>query len=192
MIQFKLQGSDATALIGGTTVIMIIIISLIAYKGNGLNKTTDYFIEGLQFGFKIFGPVIPIAALFYLGDSGFVKIIGDYLPKGSHGIINDLGIALSQTVPLNQYVSGNINYRWCHNRLRWIWFFRYIACWFHCKPFRNSFRSWNSYINSTRTNCGYMDRGGTLIPWALIPAAAICKVDPFELARRNFYRLLSV
>ena len=53
---------------------MIIIISLIAYKGNGLNKTTDYFIEGLQFGFKIFGPVIPIAALFYLGDSGFVKL----------------------------------------------------------------------------------------------------------------------
>ncbi len=26
----------------------------------------------------------------------------------------------------------------------------------------------------------------TMIPWALIPAAAICKVDPFELARRNF------
>ena len=35
-----------------------------------------------------------------------MKIIGDYLPKGSHGIINDLGIALSQTVPLNQYVSA--------------------------------------------------------------------------------------
>jgi len=27
--------------------------------------------------------------------------------------------------------------------------------------------------------------GGTIIPWALIPAAAICNVDPFELARRN-------
>ena len=27
--------------------------------------------------------------------------------------------------------------------------------------------------------------GGTLIPWAVIPAAAICGVDPFELARRN-------
>nr|WP_306009435.1 hypothetical protein [Bacillus sp. MMSF_3328] len=25
----------------------------------------------------------------------------------------------------------------------------------------------------------------TLVPWALIPAAAICNVDPFELARRN-------
>ncbi|KFN02880.1 hypothetical protein D0U04_00415 [Bacillus clarus] len=28
--------------------------------------------------------------------------------------------------------------------------------------------------------------GGTLIPWALIPSAAIDKVDPFELVRRNF------
>ncbi|WP_213094329.1 hypothetical protein [Bacillus sp. FJAT-49736] len=27
--------------------------------------------------------------------------------------------------------------------------------------------------------------GGTIIPWALIPAAAICNVDPFDLARRN-------
>lgn len=27
--------------------------------------------------------------------------------------------------------------------------------------------------------------GATLVPWALIPAAAICNVDPFELARRN-------
>jgi hypothetical protein len=27
--------------------------------------------------------------------------------------------------------------------------------------------------------------GGTLVPWALIPAAAICNVDAFELARRN-------
>ncbi|RXI46048.1 hypothetical protein DP145_01530 [Clostridium tetani] len=28
--------------------------------------------------------------------------------------------------------------------------------------------------------------GGTLIPWALLPVAAICKVDPFELTKRNF------
>ncbi|MBJ8206568.1 MFS transporter, partial [Bacillus cereus] len=69
-------------------------------------KTTDYFIEGLQFGFKIFGPVIPIAALFYLGDSGFVKIIGDYLPKGSHGIITALGSALSPPVPGTQDVAA--------------------------------------------------------------------------------------
>ncbi|AKG36749.1 hypothetical protein VK70_21365 [Paenibacillus durus ATCC 35681] len=32
--------------------------------------------------------------------------------------------------------------------------------------------------------------GGTLIPWALIPAAAICGVSPFELARRNLRPVL--
>jgi hypothetical protein len=32
--------------------------------------------------------------------------------------------------------------------------------------------------------------GGTIIPWALIPAAAICGVNPFELARRNLYPVL--
>ncbi|WP_201262070.1 hypothetical protein [Lysinibacillus parviboronicapiens] len=31
---------------------------------------------------------------------------------------------------------------------------------------------------------------GTLIPWALIPAAAICNVSPFELARRNLLPVL--
>jgi hypothetical protein len=28
--------------------------------------------------------------------------------------------------------------------------------------------------------------GGTIIPWGLIPVAAICGVDPMELARKNF------
>jgi C4-dicarboxylate transporter len=27
--------------------------------------------------------------------------------------------------------------------------------------------------------------GGTLIPWSVIPAAAICEVSPFDLVRRN-------
>ncbi|HCP14892.1 MAG TPA: citrate transporter, partial [Peptococcaceae bacterium] len=27
--------------------------------------------------------------------------------------------------------------------------------------------------------------GGTIIPWAVIPVAAMCGVDPGELARRN-------
>ena len=28
--------------------------------------------------------------------------------------------------------------------------------------------------------------GGTLVPWAVIPVAAICGVDPFELTKKNF------
>lgn len=28
--------------------------------------------------------------------------------------------------------------------------------------------------------------GGTIIPWGIIPVAAICNVNPLELARKNF------
>lgn len=82
----KLQGRDATALVGGTAVFILLILSLAAHKQQGLEKSTAYLIQGFHFGFKVFGPVIPIAAFFYLGDSGFNQIIGDYLPKTSLGI----------------------------------------------------------------------------------------------------------
>jgi hypothetical protein len=102
----KLQGGDATALVGGTAVFILLILSLVAHKQHGLEKSTDYLIQGFQFGFKVFGPVIPIAAFFYLGDSGFNQIIGDYLPKTSLGIVNDLGAALAASVPLTKEIAA--------------------------------------------------------------------------------------
>ena len=34
---------------------------------------------------SVFGPVIPIAAFFYLGDAGFFSIFGTGLPETSRG-----------------------------------------------------------------------------------------------------------
>ncbi|MCM3567825.1 hypothetical protein [Neobacillus mesonae] len=106
MTMLDLTGGDATALVGGTSILILLLISLTSYKSKGLEKTTQFLIEGFQFGFKVFGPVIPIAAFFYLGDSGFVKIIGDFLPKTSNGIVNDLGLALANIVPLSKAVGA--------------------------------------------------------------------------------------
>ncbi|WP_066317066.1 hypothetical protein [Bacillus sp. FJAT-29814] len=101
-----LTGGDATALIGGTSILILVLISLTSFKNKGLEKTTSFLIEGFQFGFKVFGPVIPIAAFFYLGDAGFMKIIGEFLPKASHGIVNDLGLGLASLVPLSKEVGA--------------------------------------------------------------------------------------
>ncbi|MBH9787690.1 hypothetical protein FE576_20590, partial [Clostridioides difficile] len=76
MSVFNLTGGDATALIGGTSVFILLLLSMVAHKSAGLEKTTSYLIQGFQFGFKVFGPVIPIAAFFYLGDAGFTQILG--------------------------------------------------------------------------------------------------------------------
>jgi hypothetical protein len=37
---------------------------------------------------------------------------------------------------------------------------------------------------------GVWTGGGTIIPWGLIPVAAICGVNPIELARRNFFPVI--
>ena len=86
-----LQGGDATALIGGTAIFILILVSILTYKGKALEEITKYLVNGFKFGFEIFGPVIPIAAFFYLGDEGFIKVIGEYLPQGSQGLVNDKG-----------------------------------------------------------------------------------------------------
>lgn len=67
MYLFQLQGGDATALIGGTSIVILLLISMAGHKGKGLEKTTSYLIEGFQFGFKVFGPVIPILCLLLPG-----------------------------------------------------------------------------------------------------------------------------
>ncbi|KOO50225.1 hypothetical protein [Priestia koreensis] len=186
MSLFHLQGGDATALIGGTSIFILIVLSLLTHKNRGLEEITNYLIEGFQFGFKVFGPVIPIAAFFYLGDSGFQAIIGNYLPKGSHGIVNDLGVALSTIVPLNQPVSAiTLTTVGAITGLDGSGFSGISLAGSIAHLFATAIGSGAATLTALGQIAAIWVGGGTLIPWALIPAAAICGVDPFELARRN-------
>ena len=191
MSVLKLQGGDATALIGGTAVFILLILSLVAHKKEGLEKTTSYLIQGFQFGFKVFGPVIPIAAFFYLGDSGFNQIIGDYLPKASHGIVNDLGVGLAALVPLTKEIAvitlavvGGIT------GLDGSGFSGISLAGSIGSLFGNAIGDGTATLTALGQITAIWVGGGTLIPWALIPAAAICNVSPFELARRNLVPVL--
>lgn len=106
MFLLDLQGGDATALVGGTAVFILVVVTMLAHRNKGLEQVTTYLIDGLTFGFKVFGPVIPIAAFFYLGDSAFAELFGKVLPAASQGIVNDLGVALAHNVPLNGAVGA--------------------------------------------------------------------------------------
>ena len=81
MFKANLQGGDATALIGGTAVFIFSLISVLAHKKDSLEKITEDLVKGLQFGFKIFGIVIPVAAFFYLGDAAFFDIFERFFLK---------------------------------------------------------------------------------------------------------------
>ncbi len=187
MLSMDLTGGDATALVGGTAILILILTSLIHHKHDRMDKITEYLVEGFQFGFKVFGPVIPIAAFFYLGDSGILTILGEHaLPKGSQGIVNDLGIALASVVPLTKYIAaGTLTIVGSITGLDGSGFSGISLAGSVAKLFGSAVHVNIATLTALGQIAGIWVGGGTLIPWALIPAAAITGVDPFELARRN-------
>lgn len=186
MQAYKLQGGDATALIGGTALFILILILLFSSKTKAIDEVINYLIEGLQFGFKVFGPVIPIAAFFYLGDEGFLKIIGEFLPKNSTGLVNDLGLALSQIVPVNRVLSAaSLTTVGAITGLDGSGFSGISLAGTVAKIFGTALGSGTATLTALGQQAAIWVGGGTLIPWAVIPVAAICKVSPFDLARKN-------
>lgn len=186
MFLAKLQGGDATALIGGTALFILILVTFFTYRKKSLENVTSRFIEGLQFGFKVFGPVIPIAAFFYLGDSGFLSIFGELLPKSSHGLVNDLGVALANIVPLNSSVSAvTSTVVGAITGLDGSGFSGISLVGSIAKLFSTAIGTGAATLTALGQVAAIWVGGGTLIPWAVIPVAAICGVDAFELARRN-------
>lgn len=187
MIVYRLQGNDATALVGGTAIGILLIIHFIVHKQRHLEKITEYFIGGFQFGFKVFGPVIPIAAFFYLGDAGFKSMLNTPLPKGSAGIVNDLGLALSHSFPMSGEFAGiALTAVGAITGLDGSGFSGISLAGSMAKLFSAALHTNPAVLTALGQISAIWVGGGTLVPWALIPAAAICKVDPFELARKNF------
>ncbi len=186
MYMAKLQGGDATALVGGTSLLILILIAIGAYRNGSLEKITSHFIEGLKFGFEIFGPVIPIAAFFYLGDAAITSIFGEVLPAGSNGLVNDLGVALANAVPLNNTVGAiTSTVVGAITGLDGSGFSGISLAGSVAKLFSTAIGGGVATLTALGQVAAIWVGGGTLIPWAVIPAAAICGVSPFDLVRRN-------
>ncbi|MCR1950030.1 hypothetical protein NSA50_03015 [Clostridium sp. DSM 100503] len=187
MLKANLQGNDATALIGGTAVFILCLISVISYRKHSLEKVTNDLVKGLQFGFKIFGVVIPVAAFFYLGDSAFNEIFGKILPEASHGIVNDLGLALANIVPINSVVSAStLSIVGAITGLDGSGFSGISLVGSVSQIFSTALGGGIATLTALGQLTGIWVGGGTLVPWAVIPVAAICGVDPFELTKKNF------
>lgn len=186
MYKAKLQGGDATALIGGTAIFILSVISLITYKEKALEKITDNLVKGLQFGFRIFGVVIPIAAFFYLGDSAFNQIYGKILPANSNGIVNDLGACLANLVPINSAVASiTLTVVGAITGLDGSGFSGISLAGSVAKLFSVAIGGGVETLTALGQIAAIWVGGGTIIPWAVIPVAAICGIDPFELAKKN-------
>ncbi len=189
MFAFGLKGGEATALIGGTAVLALILIAVINFRKQSLEKVTTYIKSGFGFGIEIFSPIIPIAAFFYLGQLGpFSEAIGaSFLPVNSQGILSDIGIALAQAIPMNKVMVCSIESAvGAITGLDGSGFSGISLAGSLAKVFAQAVNVRASVLAALGQITAIWVGGGTIVPWGLIPAAAICKVSPIELAKRNF------
>jgi hypothetical protein len=184
MLKYQIRGGDATAMITGTAMVLMTIGILLQYSvADALEKIVDYVRDGFGFGMKIFAPVVIIGGFFFIGGSGIGSILqGEF----QQGLLMDWAWWLAGKVPLSKYpvailmmVIGGIT--------------GLDGSGFSGLPLVGSMAlSFGNAVNLNVPVLGAIGQagaqwigGGTIIPWAVIPVAAMCGVDPGELARRN-------
>lgn len=184
MVRFQITGGDATALVAGTALILMCVISIMDNGiGEALEKSTDCLKDGFIFAIKIFAPVIIIAAFFFMGSEGFAQNV---LGEDATGLLNDIGLYISNLVPMSkgsvaivETAVGAIT--------------GLDGSGFSGLPLVGSiaqtFSAHNEIHTATLAALGQIATvwvgGGTVIPWGVIPVAAICGVKPQDLARKN-------
>ena len=178
-----LKGGDATSLVSGTAVLLMVIGSFLGFGKSSLEKVTDYLTDGFLFAIRIFAPVIVIGAFFFLGGEGITAILGE---QYQNSIMNDWAIWLAGITPLNRYAAAM--FQMMIGGLTGL-----DGSGFSGLPLAGALARTFALITggpaAVFAALGQLSAvfvgGGTIVPWGLIPVAAICDVSPMELARKN-------
>ncbi len=183
MFGYGLKGGDATSLVSGTATLLMTLGAILGFGAQAPEKVTDYLIHGFLFAIKIFAPVILIGAFFFLGGEGIKTIWGDTYETG---IMNDWAIWLAGRVPMNQYAAAGL--QMVIGALTGL-----DGSGFSGLPLTGALAKTFSLITGGSVPIfaalgqitAIFVGGGTIVPWGIIPVAAICNVSPIELARKN-------
>ena len=183
MLLCGLKGGDATSMVSGTALLLTCLGALLGFGKQSLEKVTGYVTEGFLFAIRIFAPVIIIGAFFFLGGEGITSIMGEGVTRG---IMNDWALWLAQNAPLTQYMAAFI--QMVVGGLTGL-----DGSGFSGLPLTGALaRTLGTATESSVPVMAALGQitaifvgGGTIVPWGLIPVAAICNVSPLELARKN-------
>ena len=179
MIKLDIVGGDATALVAGVALILTCILTVADSGPNmALEDCVGYLKEGFIFAMRIFAPVIVIAAFFFLGSQEFAEIV---LGEGAPGLLNDIGLFITEHMPLNKASAASLEV--CLGVITGL-----DGSGFSGLPLVGSMAQTFALTTDIKTPVltalGEITtiwvRGGTIIPWGVIPVAAICGVSPTE------------
>ena len=183
MLLCGLKGGDATSMVSGTALLLTCLGALLGFGKQSLEKVTGYVTEGFLFAIRIFAPVIIIGAFFFLGGDGITSIMGE---RFNRGIMNDWALWLAQNAPLNKYMAAFI--QMVVGGLTGL-----DGSGFSGLPLTGSLARTFGFATGASVPvmaalgqiAAIFVGGGTIVPWGLIPVAAICNVSPVELARKT-------
>ena len=184
MVRLGITGGDATALVAGTALILMAVIT-IANHGlrAALEVSADHLRDGFIFAIKIFAPVIVIAGFFFLGSESFAQTV---LGTDATGLLNDIGLWLAEHVPMSRVsvalletavgtITGLDGSGFSGLPL--------------CGALAQTFAATGSIDVPTLAALGQISTvwvgGGTIIPWGCVPVAAICGIKAADLAKKN-------
>lgn len=179
----NLNGGEATSVVSGTAVALMCLGSVLGFGRHSLKKVTAYLTDGFLFAIKIFAPVIIIGAFFFLGGTGVTSILGGDFKTG---ILNDWAVWLASHAPLNAYLTAFLQI--VTGGLTGL-----DGSGFSGLPLTGAMaRTFGAATGASVPVLAALGQisaiyvgGGTIVPWGIIPVAAICGVDPVDLARKN-------
>lgn len=188
MFQFNLKGGDATALIGGTVLMITMISAIFQYKGDAFAKVMGHARTGWMFAVKVFGPVVIIAGFFWLGGDSLKDILKD---KNAQGLMFDWGYFIAAYIPINTFmvsimvtIAGMLA--------------AFDGSGYAAIPLGASIAmalgkpiGANVAVLASQAQMAAIWTGATLVPWGFLSVtAAMAGVDPSDLARRNLWPTL--
>lgn len=103
MFAFNITGGDASALLGGTAILIMTVATLMVDGVKGLDVIADHLTDGLVFAFQVMGQVLPIAGFFFLGNP---EAVGSILGEGAPGYLFDIGQMIAQAIPAQGFLSA--------------------------------------------------------------------------------------
>ncbi len=188
MVLMDIKGSDATSIVSGTAVLLMCFGAVLGFGKQSLEKVTDYVTTGFLFAIQIFAPVIIIGAFFFLGGEGITTIMGSQFEGG---LMNDWAVWLAHHAPLNKYMAAFIEMVvGSLTGLDGSGFSGLPLTGALAQTFGSAVGASVPILASLGQITAVFVGGGTIVPWGLIPVAAICNVSPVELARKNMVPVL--
>lgn len=185
MFAFDIKGESASALLGGTAILIMTVATLLVEGVNGLDTIADHLTNGLVFAFKVMGQVLPIAGFFFLGNpESVINIMGE----GAPGYLFDIGKMIATAIPAKGFLSA-------FGMLILGLITGLDGSGFSGLPMTGTLAgamaAGNKAVAATLAAIGQMGAiwsgGGTIIAWSsLLAVAGIAGVSVLDLVRKNF------